>query len=104
MTHPAPRDIERHAASWVFTLGLVFALAVIVSTGCAVPGKVLDQLAIDTAAADRVTELWSWLSDEDRATAYQKMRQGAWVLRYALDGVLPEDEALKAVILEWAAE
>lgn len=95
---------DRYALAW-FVLGLALALAVVVAPGCALPAKVEEQLRVDTAAADRVVELWPALTPEKRFEAYLKMRQGAWVLRYVLTGQLPdEDLELRTLILELGGE
>lgn len=44
MNHLIYPHAERHAAAWVFTLGLFFALAVLVTAGC-VPEQALIQAA-----------------------------------------------------------
>lgn len=39
-------DAERHAAAWVLTLGVFFALAVLVTTGC-IPAEAIEQARLE---------------------------------------------------------
>ncbi len=94
----------RYASGWLL-VGI--SLALLAATGCAVPTKALEQLRIDTAAADRAAELWPTITPEKREEAYLKLRQGVWVLRYTFTGDLPDpedDPALRAKILELGGE
>ena len=91
---------ERYAVSWLGALGVVFFVACLVSTGCAVPAKAREQLRIDAAAADRVAALWPALTPEKREAAYLKLRRGVHVLRYSLTDELPADAVMRAEVLE----